>query len=68
MKGVYSSLRPGGLIAVDNVFWDGNVAVAETGDSDTRAIRKLNQKIYKDPRVRLSMLPIGDGLTLALKK
>ena len=61
-------LRPGGLIAVDNVFWDGNVAVAETGDSDTRAIRKLNQKIYKDPRVRLSMLPIGDGLTLALKK
>jgi len=61
-------LRPGGLVAVDNVFWDGSVAAAETGDSDTRAIRKLNQRIHKDPRVRLSMLPIGDGLTLALKK
>lgn len=61
-------LRPGGLITVDNVFWGGSVAASEIEDSDTRAIRTLNQKIHKDPRVRLSMLPIGDGLTLALKK
>ena len=61
-------LRSGGLVAVDNAFWNGSVTVAENVDSHTRAIRNLDQKIHKDPRVRLSLLPIGDGLTLALKE
>lgn len=61
-------LRPGGLIAIDNVFWDGRVADPGADDPDTRAIRALNAKLHRDPRVALSMVPIGDGLTLALKR
>ena len=61
-------LRPGGLIAVDNVLWDGAVADPERDDPDTRAIRALNEKIRDDRRVSLSLLPIGDGLTLARKR
>jgi caffeoyl-CoA O-methyltransferase len=61
-------LRPGGLIAVDNVLWSGRVAdPAEQGNS-TEAIRQFNQAIYQDDRVRLSLVPIADGLTLALKQ
>jgi caffeoyl-CoA O-methyltransferase len=58
-------VRPGGVIAVDNVLWGGSVADAERQDEDTRAIRALNDKIRNDPRVDMVMLPIGDGLTLA---
>lgn len=61
-------VRKGGLIAIDNVLWGGSVADPEKQDSDTRAIRALNQKLSKDPRINLSMVPIGDGLTLALKR
>ncbi len=60
-------LRPGGLIAVDNVLWGG--AVARAGDDvDTRALQALNDKIHADARVDMAMLPIGDGLTLARKR
>jgi len=58
-------IRPGGLIAIDNVLWDGAVIDPEKNDVDTNAIRQLNSKLSKDERVSLSMLPIGDGLTLA---
>lgn len=61
-------LRPGGLIAVDNVLWSGAVADPEIQDADTKAIRELNTQIHHDKRVDISMLPIGDGLTLARKK
>ena len=62
-------LRPGGLIAIDNVFWGGDVAdPAITDDPDTLALRSLNQTLYQDDRIELSMLPIADGLTLALKR
>lgn len=61
-------LRPGGLVAVDNVLWDGAVADPEINDENTVAIRNLNVKIHQDERVSLSMLPIGDGLTLARKR
>lgn len=61
-------LRKGGLIAVDNVLWDGKVADPEENDQSTNAIRALNSKILKDERVTISMLPIGDGLTLARKR
>jgi caffeoyl-CoA O-methyltransferase len=60
-------LRKGGLIAVDNVLWDGRVADPAVQDADTCAIRAFNAKIHTDSRVELSMLPIGDGLTLACK-
>lgn len=60
-------VRPGGLIAVDNVLWDGAVADETVDDVDTEAIRALNSKIHADPRVELSLVPIADGLTLARK-
>jgi Predicted O-methyltransferase len=60
-------LRPGGVIAVDNVLWHGKVLDDSVQDADTRAIRALNEKLHRDERVIVSMLPIGDGLTLAYK-
>lgn len=61
-------VRKGGLIAVDNVLWSGKVVDLTIQDRDTVIIRELNAKIAKDERVIMSMLPIGDGLTLACKK
>jgi len=61
-------LRSGGLIAIDNVLWGGRVADLRIQDEDTVAIRALNTLILADKRVSLSMLPIGDGLTLARKR
>lgn len=60
-------LRPGGLIAVDNTLWDGRVADDAVDDDDTRAIRAFNAALHDDARVDLSLVPIGDGLTLARK-
>ena len=61
-------VRPGGLIAVDNVLWYGRVIDASIDDPDTRAIRAFNAQLKGDDRVWLSMLPVRDGLTLACKK
>jgi predicted O-methyltransferase YrrM len=61
-------IRPGGLIAVDNVLWSGKVVDPAVDDADTRAIRAFNEKLKNDARVWLSLLPIRDGLTLASKK
>jgi caffeoyl-CoA O-methyltransferase len=61
-------LRPGGLIAVDNVLWDRKVIDTTVNDADTRAIRAFNESLHHDERIWLSMLPIRDGLTLACKK
>lgn len=60
-------VRSGGLIAVDNVLWGGSVADPTVSDEDTEAIRALNKHIHADDRVDISMLPVGDGLTLARK-
>ncbi|MEM1256763.1 MAG: SAM-dependent methyltransferase, partial [Cyanobacteria bacterium P01_H01_bin.21] len=60
-------LRSGGLIAIDNVLWGGAVADPDETDADTVALRNLNQALHHDDRIELSMLPIADGLTLALK-
>ena len=61
-------LRVGGVIAIDNVLWGGKVLDNNDNDPATRAIRLFNQKLFVDERVSISMLPIGDGLTLAIKK
>lgn len=61
-------VRTGGLIAIDNVLWGGSVADPSVDDEDTRAIRALNDKVRADERVALSMIPLGDGLTLARKR
>ena len=61
-------VRPGGLLAIDNVLWYGRVIDSRENDIDTVAIRNLNAKLAADSRIHLCMLPIGDGLTLALKK
>ena len=61
-------IRPGGLIMVDNVLWSGQVADPSVTDADTVALRAFNQKLLTDSRVSLSMLPLGDGVTLALKR
>jgi caffeoyl-CoA O-methyltransferase len=61
-------LRRGGLIAVDNTLWSGAVADAKVRDATTQALRSFNDRLHEDSRVALSLLPIGDGLTLALKR
>ncbi len=61
-------LKPGGLLLIDNVLWGGLVADESADDADTVAIRALNLKIHADSRVDISLLPIADGLTLALKR
>ncbi len=61
-------LRSGGLMAIDNVFWGGRVANPEIFDTETTAIRALNEKIHADDRVDMSMMPIGDGLMLVRKR
>jgi predicted O-methyltransferase YrrM len=61
-------VRKGGLIAIDNVLWHARVIDPEIKDADTLAIRALNEKLHADQRVWLSMVTIGDGVTLACKR
>ncbi|MDX1741954.1 MAG: class I SAM-dependent methyltransferase, partial [Rhodothermales bacterium] len=61
-------LRPGGLVAIDNVLWDGKVADESYNDEETRAIAEFNRRVHADDRVDVSLVPIADGLTLARKR
>jgi O-methyltransferase len=61
-------LRPGGIVMVDNTLWSGRVADPEDHSADTEAIRHFNRVLQQDGRVELSLVPIGDGLTLARKR
>jgi len=61
-------LRPGGLIAIDNVLWSGEVANPKAKDDLTVALRKFNDHVHQDERVDLVMLSVGDGVTLARKR
>ncbi|QRV24208.1 O-methyltransferase [Marinomonas foliarum] len=60
-------LRPGGCLLIDNTLWWGNVADQAFTDKDTRIVRELNKTIHEDTEVELSLIPIGDGLTLVRK-
>ena len=60
-------LRPGGVMAFDNVLWGGRVADPRVSDEDTVAIRELNRFLLELPDIDLSLVPIGDGLTLVRK-
>jgi len=64
----HALLRAGGLLAIDNVLWSGKVADPAVNDADTEAIRRLNAALLQDARFDLSLVPIGDGLTLARKR
>ena len=61
-------VRAGGLILIDNVLWGGDVADPMIQDENTNSIRQLNTQLLKDERVTISMLPLGDGVTLARKR
>ncbi len=61
-------VRRGGLIAIDNTLWYGAVLNPRDSDPDTRHIRAFNRRLHRDRRVEITLLPIGDGLTLALKR
>ena len=65
---VLKLLRPGGVVGIDNVLWGGSVLDDKDQSVDTKAIRAFNKKLKGDKRVSISMLPIGDGLTLARKR
>jgi caffeoyl-CoA O-methyltransferase len=65
---VLSLLRAGGLVAVDNTLWSGRVADPKARDKDTAALKKFNAALHKDERIDLTLVPIGDGLTLARKR
>ena len=60
-------IRVGGLIAIDNTLWEGRVADPTARDADTQAIRDFNRHLRDDHRVQQCLVPIGDGLSLALK-
>lgn len=61
-------LRPGGLVMLDNVFRGGKVAIGNAPDPATSAMRALNRKLIEDDRIDVCMLPVSDGVTLALKR
>ncbi len=61
-------LRPGGVLAIDNVFWDGDVVRPEVDDAAVRGVRTLNERIATDERATVAMLPIADGVTLVRKR
>jgi len=60
-------VRQNGVIAIDNVFWGGSVLNPEDQSVDTKSIRALNDKISQDSRVKITMLPLSDGLTICRK-
>jgi predicted O-methyltransferase YrrM len=55
-------------VLIDNTLWSGRVADPEVADADTVALRHFNEVLHRDERVDLSLLPLGDGLTLARKR
>jgi predicted O-methyltransferase YrrM len=65
---VLKLLRPGGLLLIDNMLWDGKVADPKVTDADTSALRALAEKISRDERVEMTLATIGDGLSMVVKR
>ena len=65
---VLKLVRAGGLIAIDNVLWAGRVADHSITDNRTERMRHFNRKLHQDQRIELSLVPMADGLTLAVKR
>ncbi|XP_037542523.1 catechol O-methyltransferase domain-containing protein 1 [Nematolebias whitei] len=61
-------LRKGGVIAIDNVLWSGRVVHPAPDDLTSKSLDALNKKLHNDQRIELSMLTVGDGLTIAIKR
>jgi predicted O-methyltransferase YrrM len=61
-------VRPGGLILIDNVLWDGKVADSSVQDESTNAMREFNRKLAEDERVEIALIPIADGLTCVTRR
>ena len=61
-------LKKGGLLIFDNMLWYGKVADLTVQDADTVALRALNAKLHQDKRVLTSLIPVGDGMVLAIKE
>ena len=61
-------MRTGGLIAIDNTLWSGDVVNPAKTDENTVAIRAVNEALHNDERIDVALLPIGDGVTLARKR
>jgi predicted O-methyltransferase YrrM len=64
----FALVRPGGVILLDNVLWGGAVADPADHERQTETLRALNAKLHRDERITLSLLPLGDGLTVARKR
>lgn len=67
VEAVLPKLSPGGLVVIDNVLWRGTVLEGSSDDADTAALIALNDKLARDPRVAVVMLPLRDGITLVRK-
>lgn len=65
---VLKLLRPGGLVALDNMLWSGAVADAKDDDATTTTLRALNAKIHSDERVDMALATVGDGVMLVRKR
>jgi predicted O-methyltransferase YrrM len=61
-------VRPGGVVALDNVLWGGEIADMTKQDRDTLALRAVNELVRDDERVTEVLLPVADGMTLARKR
>lgn len=61
-------VRPGGIVMLDNTLWDGDLADPANTDADTEALRAVNLHLKNDARIDLSLVPIGDGLSIARKR
>ncbi|MFN0084873.1 MAG: class I SAM-dependent methyltransferase [Blastocatellia bacterium] len=61
-------VRRGGLLLFDNMLWYGKVADPNVQDVDTAALRALNEKLHRDDRVFVSLLAVGDGISLVIRE
>lgn len=62
------ALRKGGVLIADDTLWHGSVVIPTENDSDTRVMRKYNRMVLKDERLESIVVPIGDGVTISVKK